>query len=69
MAKCKFCEKPVTVSPVWHEECYINAVDKIASQICDGICKYRDAYGADEESLNREHCDSCVLHELFDLGT
>lgn len=68
MAKCKFCGKPVTVSPVWHDECWEEAVDKIAAQICDGLCKYRDIYGEDEEALNRECCDTCVVHEVFEVG-
>lgn len=68
MANCKFCGKPVAVSPVWHSDCFEDAADEIAAVVCDDLCKYREAYGADQDALNREHCDSCVMNRLLDLG-
>ena len=40
MAKCKFCGQGVRSGPVFHTGCWEQAVNKLASEICDEYCKF-----------------------------
>ena len=49
MAKCKFCGQGVRSGSVFHTGCWEQAVNKLASELCDEYCKF--PYELDYEAL------------------
>ena len=67
MANCKFCGKPVKCEKVHHAACWETAADKVMEKFCDEYCRFpREC--ANEDELHEQHCDSCVVAELLNLG-
>lgn len=65
MAKCKFCGQGVRVAPVFHPACWVQAVNKLAGELCDEYCRYPREL--DQEKL-LERCMECPLVRLMALG-
>lgn len=65
MANCKFCGKPVRVI-VHHAACWEREAEKLAEIFCDQYCHWPFVC-ADEGELE-EHCDSCALIKLLNIG-
>lgn len=67
MANCKFCGKPVRCAEVHHQGCWETAAARVAEEFCDHYCRFpREC--RDEEELQEQHCDSCALIKLLNLG-
>lgn len=67
MANCKFCGKPVRCVSVHHAACWETAASKVAEQFCDDYCRWpRECQN--EEELQEQHCDNCVMIQLLNLG-
>ena len=67
MANCKFCEKPVKVTPVFHPECLEGKVQEVAETICDKYCKYPTMYGDDQDLMQTEECNYCSIIKLLEI--
>ena len=65
MAKCKFCGQGVRSGPVFHTGCWEQAVNKLASELCDEYCKF--PYELDYEALV-DKCEQCPMVRLKELG-
>lgn len=65
MAKCKFCGEPVKAAPVFHPSCWVQAVNKLAGEICDEYCKF--PFELDYEALV-DKCERCPMTRLKELG-
>lgn len=57
----------MSVSPVFHYDCWDSHISEIESRICDEICKYRELCGEDQDALD-EHCDNCPVGHLVEAG-
>ena len=67
MANCRFCGKPVRCASVHHAACWETATEKVAEEFCDNYCRFpRECQN--EEELQEQHCDSCALVKLLNLG-
>lgn len=67
MANCKFCGQSVRTSSVFHSACWESRAHRVAEEFCDHFCRFpREC--ADEEQLEQDHCDSCPLIRLLNLG-
>ena len=67
MANCRFCGKPVRCASVHHAACWETAAEKVAEQFCDNHCRFPRECQSEEE-LQEQHCDSCALVKLLNLG-
>ena len=67
MPNCKFCGTPVISGPAIHTECWTADAEKLAEIFCDDYCHWPYATG-DEIDLQENHCDSCALIKLLNLG-
>ena len=65
VAKCKFCGQGVRSGPVFHTGCWEQAVNKLASELCDEYCKF--PYELDYEALV-DKCEQCPMVRLTALG-
>lgn len=65
IAKCKFCGQGVRSGPVFHTGCWEQAVNKLASEICDEYCKF--PFEMDYEALV-DKCEQCPMVRLKELG-
>ena len=66
MAQFKFCAQPVRTATVFHSACWNNAANKVAEPFCDNYCRFpREC--TDQDSLE-QHCDTCDLVRLLNLG-
>ena len=65
MAKCNFCGQGVRTAPVFHPACWEQAVNKLASKICDEYCKF--PFEMDYEALV-DKCEQCPMVRLKELG-
>ena len=69
MAKCKFCGKPVKVTPVYHKDCFEGKFDELAAKICEKYCKFYEVYeNKDFDTLLDEYCAECPLSDIEKLG-
>ena len=67
MAKCKFCGKPVKAATVHHSACWEQKAEELAQIFCDDYCHWPFVC-QDEDELEEQHCDSCALIRLLNLG-
>lgn len=63
---CQKCGKPVKFPIMIHTACFETVVGKAAEQICDKYCRYPFECKAQDEL--DEHCDSCPLVNLLNIG-
>lgn len=67
MANCKICGKPVRCANVFHSACWETAAGKTIQTFCDDYCRWpREC--ANETELEEQHCDSCALVKVLNLG-
>ena len=67
MANCKFCGKPVKSAPIFHSDCWKAETSRMAEKFCDDYCRIpREC--ADEDELQEQHCNSCALVKVLNLG-
>ena len=67
MPNCKLCGKAVTAARVMHAECWEHETRELAKIFCDHYCRWPlECENADE--LMNEHCDSCHLIRVLNLG-
>lgn len=67
MANCKICGKPVQCANVFHSACWETAAGKVIQVFCDDYCRWpREC--SDEAELEEQHCDSCALVKVLNLG-
>lgn len=67
MANCKLCGKPVTSVRVIHPECWEREARGLAEIFCGRYCRWPEQCQS-EEQLQDEHCDSCALIRVLNLG-
>ena len=67
MPKCKICGKPVVAANVFHSACWEREANKMAEEFCDNYCRF-PLESTNEEELHEQHCDSCPLVKLLNLG-
>ena len=66
MGKCKRCGTEVKFPIMLHSACWETEVSKVAEIFCDKYCRFpRECKGQDELD---EHCDSCELIDLLNIG-
>ena len=66
MANCKICGKPVRAARVLHAACWEKAAEEMAQVFCDEYCRWPREVGSQEEL--EQHCDSCLMNRLAELG-
>ena len=67
MANCKICGKPVRCANVFHSACWETAAGKAIQTFCDDYCRWpREC--TNETELEEQHCDSCALVKVLNLG-
>lgn len=67
MANCKFCAQPVRTAPVIHPACWQAQAEQLAQTFCDEYCHWPFVC-QDETDLEENHCDSCALLRVLNLG-
>ena len=67
MANCKICGKPVVAANVFHSACREHEANKMAEEFCDNYCRF-PLEAANEEELHEQHCDSCPMVRVLNLG-
>ena len=67
MANCKVCGKSVTAAHVMHAECWKQEVSNLAEIFCDQYCRWPIECHSEEELA--EHCDSCHMIRVLNLGS
>ena len=67
MPNCKFCSEPVIVGTAMHSTCWKAEAEKLAATFCDDYCHWPFVC-QDEFDLQENHCDSCALIKLLNLG-
>lgn len=63
MPNCRFCGKPVVVTPLNHPECRAMKREELAEKVCTYSCKW-NAVCEDKDRLKDVHCRTCGLREL-----
>ena len=66
MGKCKRCGKEVKFPIMLHSTCWETEVGKVVEIFCDRYCRFPNEC-KNQDELD-EHCDSCELVELFNVG-
>ena len=66
MANCKICGKPVRAARVYHAACWEKSAEEMAQVFCDEYCRWPGEVGSQEEL--EQHCDSCLMNRLAELG-
>lgn len=66
MAYCKFCGGPVVCAEVHHAACWEREAEKAIGVFCDGYCHW--PFVCKDEGELEEHCDSCPVVKLVNLG-
>ena len=66
MGKCKRCGKEVRFPIMLHSTCWELEVSRVAEIFCDRYCRFPVECKSEDELY--EHCDSCELIDLLNLG-
>ena len=67
MPNCKICGQTVSAAPVFHPACWEEAAHLMAAKFCAEYCRFpREC--KDEDDLADNHCGSCHIVRLLNLG-
>ena len=54
-------------APVHHPECWKKEVEQMADDFCHNYCRF-PLYYHDKKKMQEQHCDSCPLIKVLNLG-